>query len=155
MAERYLCSGGRLPKELISEYLRTLHFKGLRDRTSRIRHDDEHLACRRNCAFDGRWFSLLIAMGFRGNHFQARVHGLHTPQAQSCSRIRHKGMAEMAQLEQGIPGPCVVLAQESKDALLTLISGNVANGKLTRLDMCGALSSWSAKRSGEYPGLTA
>ena len=66
-----------------------------------------------------------------------------------------KVWAEMAQLEQGIPGPCVVLAQESKDALLSLVLGKVANGKLTRLDMCGAPSPWSAKRSGEYPGLAA
>ena len=61
--------------------------------------------------------------------------------------------AEMAHLEQEIPGPCVVLAQNSKDNLLSLILGKVANGKLTRLDMCGAPSPHSAKRSGEYPGL--
>jgi hypothetical protein len=66
-----------------------------------------------------------------------------------------KVWAEMAHLEQGVPGPCVVMAQESKDALLSLILGEVANGKLTRLDMCCVPSPWSAKRSGEYPGLPA
>jgi hypothetical protein len=33
----------------------------------------------------------------------------------------------MAHLEQEIPGPCVVLAQESKDTLLSLILGKAAS----------------------------
>ena len=77
------------------------------------------------------------------------------PKLKAVRKSGTKIWAEMAQLEQEILGPCVVLAQESKDALLSLILGKVANGKLTRLDMCGAPSPWSAKRSGEYPGLPA
>jgi hypothetical protein len=75
------------------------------------------------------------------------------PKLKAVRDSENKVWAEMAHLEQEIPGPCVVLAQNSKDNLLSLILGKVANGKLTRLDMCGAPSPHSAKRSGEYPGL--
>ena len=75
------------------------------------------------------------------------------PKLKAVRDSETKVWAEMAHLEQEIPGPCVVLAQNSKDNLLSLILGKVANGKLTRLDMCGAPSPHSAKRSGEYPGL--
>ena len=85
---------------------------------------------------------------------QAYLDYIH-PKLKAVRESGTKVWAEMAHLEQEIPGPCVVLAQESKDALLSLVLGKVANGKLTRLDMCGAPSPWSAKRSGEYPGLTA
>jgi hypothetical protein len=77
------------------------------------------------------------------------------PKLKALRESGTKVWAEMAHLEQEIPGPCVVLAQKSKDALLSLVLGKVANGKLTRLDMCGAPSPWSAKRSGQYPGLDA
>ena len=83
---------------------------------------------------------------------QAYLDYIH-PKLNAVRESGTKVWAEMAHLEQEIPGPCVVLAQESKDALLSLILGKVANGKLTRLDMCGAPSPSSAKRSGEYPGL--
>jgi hypothetical protein len=85
---------------------------------------------------------------------QAYLEYIH-PKLKAVRESGTKVWAEMAQLERGIPGPCVVLAQESKDSLLSLVLGKVANGKLTRLDMCGAPSPWSAKRSGEYPGLPA
>jgi hypothetical protein len=75
------------------------------------------------------------------------------PKLKAVRDSETKVWAEMAHLEQEIPGPCVVLAQNSKDNLLSLILGKVANGKLTRLDMCGAPSPHSAKRSGVYPGL--
>lgn len=75
------------------------------------------------------------------------------PKLKAVRDSESKVWAEMAHLEQEIPGPCVVLAQNSKDNLLSLILGKVGNGKLTRLDMCGAPSPHSAKRSGEYPGL--
>lgn len=75
------------------------------------------------------------------------------PKLKAVRDSETKVWAEMAHLDQEIPGPCVVLAQNSKDNLLSLILGKVANGKLTRLDMCGAPSPHSAKRSGEYPGL--
>ena len=75
------------------------------------------------------------------------------PKLKAVRDSETKVWAEMAHLEKEIPGPCVVLAQNSKDNLLSLILGKVANGKLTRLDMCGAPSPHSAKRSGDYPGL--
>jgi hypothetical protein len=75
------------------------------------------------------------------------------PKLKAVGDSETKVWAEMAHLYQEIPGPCVVLAQNSKDNLLSLTLGKVANGKLTRLDMCGAPSPHSAKRSGEYPGL--
>ena len=75
------------------------------------------------------------------------------PKLKAVRDSENKVWAEMAHLEQEIPGPCVVLSQNSKENLLSLILGKVANGKLTRLDMCGAPSPHSAKRSGEYPGL--
>jgi len=62
--------------------------------------------------------------------------------------------AEMAHLEQEFPSPCVVMAQDSKDNLISLMLVKVANGKISRLDMCGAPSPHSAKRSGDYPGKT-
>ena len=85
---------------------------------------------------------------------QAYLDYIH-PKLKAVRKSGIKVWAEMAHLERGIPGPCVVMAQESKDSLLSLILGKVANGKLTRLDMCCAPSPWSAKRSGEYPGLPA
>lgn len=60
------------------------------------------------------------------------------PKLKAVRDSETKVWAEMAHLEQEIPGPCVVLAQNSKDNLLSLILGKVTNGKLTRLDMCGA-----------------
>ena len=77
------------------------------------------------------------------------------PKLKAVRKSGTKLWAEMAYLEREIPGPCVVMAQESKDALLSLILGEVANGKLKRLNMCCVPSPWSAKRSGEYPGLPA
>lgn len=60
--------------------------------------------------------------------------------------------AEMAYLEREAPGPCVVMAQDSKNNLISLVLVEVANGKITRLDMCCAPSPHTAKRSGDYPG---
>lgn len=60
--------------------------------------------------------------------------------------------AEMAHLESEIPGACVVMAQGSKDNLVSLVLVKVADGKIIRLDMCGAPSPYSAIRSGDYPG---
>jgi hypothetical protein len=60
--------------------------------------------------------------------------------------------AEMGHLDREFPGPCVVLAQGDKDNLIAIVLGQVANGKIGRLDMCGAPSPRSAQRSGTYPG---
>lgn len=61
--------------------------------------------------------------------------------------------AEMAHLDNELPGPCVVIAQTQKDELVSLVLVEVADGKITRLDMCGAPSPHSARRTGDYPGL--
>lgn len=60
--------------------------------------------------------------------------------------------AEMGWLDHGLPGPCVLMAQGGKDELVALVVARVEGGKLKRLDLCGAPSPHSARRTGEYPG---
>lgn len=60
--------------------------------------------------------------------------------------------AEMGVLERELPGPCVVMAQGDKDNLLAVVLATVENGKIKRLDMCGAPPPFSALRKGDYPG---
>lgn len=59
--------------------------------------------------------------------------------------------AEMAALDREIPGPCVVLAQDQQDNLISLVVAEIKNGKVARFDMCGAPSPHDAIRSGNYP----
>lgn len=59
--------------------------------------------------------------------------------------------AEMAALDREIPGPCVVLAQDEKDNLISLVLAEVKEGKVKRFDMCGAPSPHDAIRTGIYP----
>ena len=59
--------------------------------------------------------------------------------------------AEMGELTREIPGPCVVMAQGSKDNLLSVVLAKVESGKLKSLSMCGAPSPHDAIRSGYYP----
>lgn len=69
--------------------------------------------------------------------------------------IRSSGaevLAEMGVLDRELPGPCVVMAQGNKDNLLAVVLATVENGKIKRLDMCGAPSPFSAFRTGDYPG---
>jgi hypothetical protein len=69
--------------------------------------------------------------------------------------IRNSGSivwAEMGSLEREFPGPCVVMAQDEKDNLLAVVLARVEDGKIKRLDLCGAPSPFSALRTGEYPG---
>ncbi len=61
--------------------------------------------------------------------------------------------AEMSSLDREIPGPCVVIAQDGKDNLVAVVVAEVEDGKIKRLDLCGAPSPHSAKRTGDYPGL--
>lgn len=71
--------------------------------------------------------------------------------------IRHSGnrvWAEMAYLDREIPGPCVVIAQGEKDNLVALVLAEVTEGLISRLDMCGAPSPYSARRSMDYPGVS-
>ena len=60
--------------------------------------------------------------------------------------------AEMGWLEREIPGPCAVMAQDDKDNLLAVVLAKVEGGKIKRLDLCGAPSPHSARRTGDYPG---
>jgi len=62
-----------------------------------------------------------------------------------------KVWAEMATLEIELPGPCVVMAQGDKSNLVAVVLAKVEGQKLKRLDMCGAPSPHSARRTGEYP----
>jgi hypothetical protein len=73
------------------------------------------------------------------------------PKLESVKQSGSMVWAEMAYLEQEISGPCVVMAQGQKDNLVSLVLAEVADGKISRLDMCGAPSPHSAKRSGRYP----
>ena len=60
--------------------------------------------------------------------------------------------AEMGSLNREFPGPCVVMAQGEKDNLMAVVLAKVEDGKVKRLDLCGAPSPHSASRTGEYPG---
>jgi hypothetical protein len=66
----------------------------------------------------------------------------------SCSRV----WAEMAWLDRGFPGPCVVLAQGDRDDLVGVVLVKVEGDKIKRLDLCFAPSPHSARRTGEDPG---
>jgi len=44
------------------------------------------------------------------------------------------------------------MAQGDKDNLLAVVLAKVEEGKIKRLDLCGAPSPHSAQRTGEYPG---
>jgi hypothetical protein len=60
--------------------------------------------------------------------------------------------AEMARISAyGRHGPCVVLAQGSRDNLVAVVLATVRDGKLSRLDLCVVPHPSSASRSGEYP----
>ena len=75
------------------------------------------------------------------------------PKLDAIRRSGAKPFAAMAWLDDGLPGPCVVMAQDQKDNLLATVLVKVKDGKIARLDMCGVPSPHSARRSGEYPGL--
>ena len=75
------------------------------------------------------------------------------PKLDTIRRSGSKPFAEMAWLDDGLPGPCVVMAQSQKDNLLATVLVKVEGDKIVRLDMCGVPSPHSARRSGEYPGL--
>jgi hypothetical protein len=74
--------------------------------------------------------------------------------APKLDAIRKSGTvvwAEMGWLDREIPGPCVVTAQGNKNNLLAVVLAKVERGKIARLDLCGAPSPHSARRTGEYP----
>ena len=74
---------------------------------------------------------------------------------QKLDAIRKSGVtvwAEMGSLDREFPGPCVVMAEGEKNNLMAVVLAEVEDGKVKRLDLCGAPSPYSARRTGEYPG---
>ena len=59
--------------------------------------------------------------------------------------------AEMAEWSAWGGGPCVVLAQGSKDNLVGTVMARVEGGPVSQIDMCVAPSPYTATRTGEYP----
>ena len=59
--------------------------------------------------------------------------------------------AEMGELRIEFPGPCVIVAQGTKDNLVGVVLAEVDGERIRRLDMCVVPSPHSAIRSGEYP----
>ena len=74
------------------------------------------------------------------------------PKLEAIRKSGATAWAEMGRLDREFPGPCVVMAQGSKDNLLAVVLAKVEGGKIKRLDLCGAPSPYSARRTGEYPG---
>jgi len=74
------------------------------------------------------------------------------PKLEAIRKSGAAAWAEMGWLDREFPGPCVVLAQGDKDNLLAVALAKVEDGKIKRLDLCGAPSPLSARRRGEYPG---
>ena len=62
-----------------------------------------------------------------------------------------KVWAEMGTLQEGFPGPCVVMAQGEQENLVAVVLAKVAGDLISRIDMCIVPTPQSAIRSGEYP----
>ena len=74
------------------------------------------------------------------------------PKLDAIQKSGGAAWAEMGWLDHEVPGPCVVMAQGDKDNLLAVVLAKVEDGKIKRLDLCGAPSPHAARRTGEYPG---
>ena len=76
------------------------------------------------------------------------------PKLAAVKASGQRAWAEIGHLDRELPGPCVVLvlAQGERDNLVALVLAKVEAGQIKRLDVCGAPSPHSARRSGEYPG---
>ncbi len=77
------------------------------------------------------------------------------PKLEAIRKTGSTVWAEMGRLDKEIPGPCVIMAQGDKNNLIAIVLAKVKDGKINRLDLCGAPSPHSARRTGEYPGKTA
>jgi len=75
-----------------------------------------------------------------------------TPKLDAIRKSGAAAWAEMGWIDRESPRPCVVMAQGDKDNLIAVVLVKVDNGKLKRLDLCGAPSPYSARRTGDYPG---
>jgi hypothetical protein len=74
------------------------------------------------------------------------------PKLDAVKASGQRAWAELGYLDRELPGPCVVLAQGERDNLVALVLAKVEAGRIKRLDLCGAPSPHSARRTGEYPG---
>jgi hypothetical protein len=74
------------------------------------------------------------------------------PKLNAIRKSSGSAWAEMGSLDREFPGPCVVMAQGDKDNLIAVVLVKVENGKIKRLDLCGAPSPHAANRTGIYPG---
>jgi len=75
-----------------------------------------------------------------------------TPKLEAIRRSGATVWAEMGALDRELPGPCVVMAQGDREKLAAVVLATVEGDKIKRLDLCGAPSPHSARRSGIYPG---
>ena len=66
-------------------------------------------------------------------------------------RIRSSGIPIYAEMGRLPEGPCVILAEGSKDALAATAVLKVVDGKIIRLEVCTFPSPHDAERTGEYP----
>lgn len=73
------------------------------------------------------------------------------PKLDSIATSGSRAYAEMAELKAYGGGPCVVMAQGSKDNLLSTVLAEVKDGKIKRLDMCQIPPPSATTRTGEYP----
>lgn len=62
--------------------------------------------------------------------------GCIMPKLKSIAESGSHAYAEMAELKAYGGGPCIVMAQGSKDNLLATVLAEVKNGYIKRLDMC-------------------
>lgn len=76
------------------------------------------------------------------------------PKLEAIKISGQRVFAEMAWLDIEFPGPCVVIAQGKKTDVIGLILVQVEHEMIKRIDFCSVPSPASAKRTGEYPGLT-
>ncbi|MFM7011413.1 MAG: hypothetical protein ACKO0Z_19145 [Betaproteobacteria bacterium] len=75
-----------------------------------------------------------------------------TPKLEAIRSSGTQVWAEMGVLDRELPGPCVVMAQGDREKLAAVVLAAVEGDKIKRLDLCGAPSPHSARRSGIYPG---
>lgn len=75
-----------------------------------------------------------------------------TPKLEAIRSSGTQVWAEMGVLDRELPGPCVVMAQGDREKLAAVVLAAVEGDKIKRLDICGAPSPHSARRSGIYPG---
>ena len=73
------------------------------------------------------------------------------PKLEAIKRSGARVWAELGELQAYPGGPCLIMAQGSKDNLVATILVEVAGQTIRRFDMCQIPPPQSAKRTGEYP----